>query len=71
MTAYLGVLKLFFGGTYVEYIQIDPPKTISYEWLGLIGDSYQFIAIHPSIPLVPIVFISSQFILNGLKRAFI
>jgi peptide/nickel transport system permease protein len=52
-------------------MQMDPPKTISYEWLELIGDSYQFIAIHPWIPLVPIIFILSQFILNGLKRVLI
>jgi len=74
--AHLGVLQLFFGGTYVDYMQIDPPKTTSYEWSGLIGDSYQVISITPWIPLIPIVFfsltiISSQFILNGLKRAFI
>jgi peptide/nickel transport system permease protein len=73
---HLGVLQLFFGGTYVDYMQMDPPKTISYEWSGLIGDSYQVISITPWIPLVPIVFlsltiISSQFMLNGLKRAFI
>jgi peptide/nickel transport system permease protein len=74
--AHLGVLQLFFGGTYVDYMQMDPPKTISYEWSGLIGDSYPFISIYPWIPLVPIVFfsltiIAAQLMLNGVKRAFV
>jgi peptide/nickel transport system permease protein len=72
---HLGVLQLFFGGTYIDYMGFSPPKTISYEWSGLIGDSYQALSITPWIPLVPIVFlaltvISSQLILNGIKRAF-
>jgi peptide/nickel transport system permease protein len=73
--AHLGVLQLFFGGTFVDYTYQDPPKTISYEWSGLIGDSYQVLNITPWISIVPIVFfsltiISAQFMLNGVKRAF-
>ncbi len=73
---HLGVLQLFFGGTYVDYMGFSPPKTISYEWSGLIGDSYKVLSITPWIPLVPIVFlalsvISAQLMLNGIKRAFI
>ncbi|WP_066099014.1 ABC transporter permease [Bacillus sp. SJS] len=56
LLAHLGVLELFFGGTMTDAIMTDPPKTLSYEWSGLIGDSYPLIRYYPWIPLTVIVF---------------
>ena len=68
--AHLGVLKLFFGGTFMDS---DLNKySVSYEWSGLIGESYDNLAGNPWLPLVPILFLgltilSAQMMLNGFK----
>ncbi|CAM4193439.1 peptide ABC transporter permease [Bacillus manliponensis] len=73
--AHLGVLKMFFGGTVIDYSpQQEPPKTLSFEWSGLIGDKFSMIFIHPWIALVPIVFfsltvIAANLVLMGLQNA--
>jgi peptide/nickel transport system permease protein len=57
LLAHLGVFKLFFGGTSVSYGLIsDPPRTLSYEWSGLIGDSLSYLYFQQWIALVPISF---------------
>ena len=53
--SHLGLLKLFLGGTNIDYSRMpDPPQSISYEWSGLIGDSFRYIQTAPWIPLTPI-----------------
>ncbi|MBN8193403.1 ABC transporter permease subunit [Bacillus sp. NTK074B] len=57
---HLGLLKLFVGGTNVDYsIMPDPPKSITYEWSGLIGDSFRYLQGAPWVPLTPILFFAS------------
>ncbi|MFI8687511.1 ABC transporter permease [Rossellomorea sp. NPDC077527] len=74
--AHLGLLKMFFGGTVIDFSPMqDPPKTLSFEWSGLIGDYFEMLYIHPFIVLVPIVFfaltvVSMNLILNGLESVF-
>ncbi|WP_335872778.1 ABC transporter permease [Bacillus sp. 2205SS5-2] len=54
--AHLGVLKLFLGGTVVSYgLVSDPPRSLTNEWSGLIGDSIHWIQTAPWIPLAPIL----------------
>ncbi|MGN7942249.1 ABC transporter permease [Metabacillus sp. 22489] len=72
--AHLGVLKIFFGGTFVDYSQVDAPKTLSYEWSGLIGSYYPLLKTKPWIPLIPIIFytltvISLVVIKNSIRDA--
>jgi peptide/nickel transport system permease protein len=54
---HLGYLKLFFGGTDIDYnpIMPDPPKSLSNEWSGLVGDYYTLIHANPSLALGPII----------------
>ncbi|CAH0347470.1 ABC transporter permease subunit [Bacillus sp. CECT 9360] len=71
LMAHLGVLKLFFGGTKVEEGTVS---SISNEWSGLIGFSYQFLRAYPWIPLTPIIFfaltsIALVLILESIKKA--
>ncbi|MGD7010362.1 ABC transporter permease subunit [Metabacillus sp. 84] len=54
--AHLGLLELFFGGTHIDYGGDSPPKTISYEWSGLIGDYYPLRGQYPWISLSVILF---------------
>ncbi|MEI5908650.1 ABC transporter permease subunit [Bacillus spongiae] len=74
--AHLGLLSMFFGGTVIDYSPLqEPPKTLSYEWSGLIGDYFEYFFIHPYIPIVPIIFfsltiISINLILNSLESTF-
>ncbi|WP_108671053.1 ABC transporter permease [Peribacillus acanthi] len=73
--AHLGTLKLFFGGTFIDYETGQPPKSISMEWSGIIGDSYRYLRAYPWIPLTPIIFfalsiLSLSTILESLKKAF-
>ncbi|WP_051865601.1 hypothetical protein [Metabacillus indicus] len=57
LLAHLGVFKLFFGGTVVSYgMGGDPPRTFSYEWSGMIGDSLGYLYVQQWIALVPISF---------------
>lgn len=54
---HLGYLKLFFGGTDIDFnpFMADPPKSLSNEWSGLVGDYYTLIQANPSIALGPII----------------
>ena len=47
--------------------------SVSYEWSGLIGDTYSRMVTYPWQPLVPILFLgltilSAQMMLNGFKE---
>ncbi|WP_132745177.1 ABC transporter permease [Scopulibacillus darangshiensis] len=55
--AHLGVLKVFLGGTWIDYSPIkQPPRTVSMEWSGLIGSKLDNLLIYPWITLTPIIF---------------
>lgn len=57
---HLGLLSLFLGGTDVDYQLVnDPPRSMTYEWSGLIGDSFRYLQGAPWIPLTPILFFSA------------
>jgi peptide/nickel transport system permease protein len=73
--AHLGLLKLFLGGTIVDYtIMGDRPKTLSYEWSGMIGSSMRWF--HSDADYIfysPILFfavsiLAMNFMLEGFKR---
>lgn len=55
LLAHLGFMKLFFGGTHYPD-QDTPPRTISYEWSGVIGGDISYLYTQPWIVLVPIGF---------------
>ncbi|WP_273852402.1 ABC transporter permease subunit [Guptibacillus spartinae] len=72
---HLGLLKLFFGGTFFNPDPIlgDEYRSVSSEWSGLIGSTYQFLPYNSWIPLVPILFFvlvifSVNLILEGFKQ---
>ena len=72
--SHLGVLNLFFGGTFVDYGAGGPPKSMYYEWSGLVGTYFRSLNFHPWIALVPIGFftltiLAAQLMLNGIKKA--
>ncbi|WP_064092003.1 ABC transporter permease [Rossellomorea aquimaris] len=73
--SHLGLLRLFLGGTNIDYSGMaDPPRSISYEWSGLIGDAFRYIQTAPWIPLTPILFfaatiLSVAFMIEGYVRA--
>ncbi|TYR73977.1 hypothetical protein FZC79_16085 [Rossellomorea vietnamensis] len=53
---HLGLLKLFLGGTEVDYQLVnDPPQSSTNEWSGLIGDTFRYLQGAPWIPLTPIL----------------
>ncbi|WP_144698198.1 ABC transporter permease [Fictibacillus phosphorivorans] len=54
---HLGYFKLFFGGTDMDFnpMMADPPKSLSNEWSGLVGDYYIQIHANPYIALGPII----------------
>lgn len=55
--AHLGLLELFLGGTDVDYDMMfgDPPRSISYEWAGLFGNSFRYLQGAPWLPLGPAI----------------
>ena len=72
--SHLGVLNIFFGGTFVDYGTGGSPKSMYYEWSGLVGTYFRSLNFHPWIALVPIAFftltiLAAQLMLNGLKKA--
>ena len=74
--AHLGLLKLFLGGTKVSYDPYfaDPPQTITYEWSGLIGDTYKLLQWIPWVPLTPIgcfalTMLAVSFMIEGYVQA--
>jgi peptide/nickel transport system permease protein len=54
---HLGYFKLFFGGTDIDFNPFwrDPPKSLSNEWSGLVGNYYTYIQGNPAIALGPII----------------
>ncbi|WP_456274576.1 ABC transporter permease [Bacillus sp. AK031] len=57
---HLGLLKLFLGGTDVDYQLVnDPPKSMTFEWSGLIGDTFRYLQGAPWVPLTPILFFAA------------
>ncbi|WP_421378482.1 ABC transporter permease [Bacillus salacetis] len=57
---HLGLLKLFLGGTDVDYQLVnDPPKSMTLEWSGLIGDTFRYLQGAPWVPLTPILFFAA------------
>jgi peptide/nickel transport system permease protein len=55
--AHLGYFKLFFGGTDIDFtpMMADPPKSLSNEWSGLVGNYYSMIQTQPFVALGPIL----------------
>lgn len=74
--AHLGLLKMFFAGTMIDHSPIqDPPKTIAYEWSGLIGNYLGLLYVHPMIVMVPIFFftlsiICANMIMKGIEKVY-
>jgi peptide/nickel transport system permease protein len=56
LLAHLGFMKLFFGGTDVAYGDDTPPRSLSFEWSGLIGDGISYLYVQQWIVLVPMAF---------------
>lgn len=54
--AHLGLFQLFLGGTDVSNDPMfgDPPKSISFEWAGLYGDTFRWLQGAPWLPLSPV-----------------
>lgn len=72
---HLGLLKLFFGGTFFNPDPIlgDEYRSVSSEWSGLIGSTFRFLPYETWIPLVPILFFvlvifSVNLLLEGFKQ---
>ncbi|WP_270182607.1 ABC transporter permease [Alkalihalobacillus sp. CinArs1] len=73
---HLGLLKLFLGGT---IFNPDPQlgdeyRSVSSEWSGLIGSTYEFLPYNTWIPLIPILFfvvviLSVNITLEGYKQS--
>ena len=74
--AHLGLLQLFLGGTDVDYDPMfsDPPRSISYEWAGLFGNSFRYLQGAPWLPLGPaisfaLVILAIAAMIEGYTRA--
>ncbi|MCZ8538093.1 ABC transporter permease subunit [Paenisporosarcina quisquiliarum] len=74
--AHLGMLQLFLGGTDVDYDPMfaDPPRSISYEWAGLFGNSFRYLQGAPWLPLGPaisfaLVILAIAAMIEGYTRA--
>lgn len=71
--SHLGLMKLFFGGTFVSYDPMfaDPPTTLSMEWSGLIGDAQRYMKTAIWIPFTPILFFAiSIYAVNLMTEGF-
>lgn len=73
---HLGLFKLFLGGTDVDYDPMfsDPPKSISFEWAGLFGDTFRYLQGAPWLPLGPaisfaLVILAIAAMIEGFTRA--
>jgi len=78
LLVHLGYLKLLFGGSIVQYGfggSNDPPKSVSNEWSGLIGENMSYLFVHQWILLVPMAFFIftaiSVFLINDSIRDYI
>jgi len=74
--AHLGLLQLFLGGTDVDYDPMfaDPPRSISYEWAGLFGNTFRYLQGAPWLPLGPaisfaLVILAIAAMIEGYTRA--
>ena len=74
--AHLGLLQLFLGGTDVDYDPMfgDPPKSISFEWAGIFGNTFQYLQGAPWLPLGPavsfaLVILAIAAMIEGYTRA--
>lgn len=74
--AHLGLLELFLGGTDVDYDPMfsDPPRSISYEWAGLFGNTFRYLQGAPWLPLGPaisfaLVILAIAAMIEGYTRA--
>jgi peptide/nickel transport system permease protein len=58
--SHLGILRLFFGGSNVQFSPVGapPPSSITNEWSGLIGASLTYIQTSYWMTLAPIIFIT-------------
>lgn len=73
--AHLGIFKLFLGGTDVTYERFVrvPPKSITNDWSGLIGDGFYSFVSAPWVFLAPIGFftltiIAINFMIESYKH---
>ncbi|RLQ93431.1 ABC transporter permease [Falsibacillus albus] len=74
--SHLGLLQIFLGGTHISYDpwMPDPPQSITYEWSGLIGNTYKLLQWIPWVPLTPIIcfaltMIAVSFMIEGYVQA--
>lgn len=68
--AHLGVLGIFFGGSLIVGEELH---SVSNEWSGLIGNTYDLMIFYPWLPLTPTLFLgltilSAQMMLSGMKE---
>ncbi|MFD1738041.1 ABC transporter permease subunit [Bacillus salitolerans] len=69
---HLGLFQLFFGGTYI-YLP-DPPKSVSNEWSGMIGDAKNTLATGPWWVIIPVLIafivaiLAMQTMLKGMQE---
>ncbi|MFC4410730.1 ABC transporter permease [Chungangia koreensis] len=71
---HLGIMKLFLGGTKVSYDpeMPDPPMSISYEWAGLLGDTFRYLVGAPWLPLTPAAFFAVLiFAISSMMEGYI
>lgn len=74
LLCHLGLIKLFFGGTTaIKLHGVDIYLSISNEWSGLIGKSYDRLYLSPWMALVPLMMfaltiLAFNLILEGLKN---
>ena len=74
LLCHLGLINLFFGGTTTVKLRgVDIYLSISNEWSGLIGKSYNKLIVSPWMALVPLVMfaitiLAFNLILEGLKN---
>jgi peptide/nickel transport system permease protein len=72
---HLGVFNFFFGGTLLSFgMQPDPPRSMTYEWSGLIGQigrnalaSERYWYLWPMVAFTVSIF-AMQFIIQGVKE---
>jgi peptide/nickel transport system permease protein len=72
---HLGVFNFFFGGTLLSFgMQADPPRSMTYEWSGLIGQigrsalgSERYWYLWPMVAFMISIF-AMQFIIQGVKE---
>lgn len=76
LLVHLGLLKLFLGGTIVHRLMSNGNESITSEWSGLIGNTYQYLDISPWLPLVPlgafaVTILAMNYMVEGMKQALV